>query len=50
MSTVDKVDVWGKRRLAYEIRKKGDGFYAVIDLAAEVFSQLARPREATGSS
>ncbi|MGQ0844116.1 MAG: 30S ribosomal protein S6 [Sporichthyaceae bacterium] len=33
--TVDKVDVWGKRRLAYEIRKKPDGFYAVIDLNAE---------------
>jgi small subunit ribosomal protein S6 len=33
--SVDKVDVWGKRRLAYEIRKKPDGFYAVIDLNAE---------------
>ena len=32
--SVDKVDVWGKRRFAYEIRKKADGFYAVIDLAA----------------
>ncbi len=42
--TVDKVDVWGKRRLAYEIRKKPDGFYAVIDLAAEpaVVAELDR--------
>ena len=33
--TVDNVDVWGKRRLAYEINKKTDGIYAVIDLTAE---------------
>lgn len=33
--TVDNVDVWGKRRLAYEINKKPDGIYAVIDLTAE---------------
>ncbi|MBA3742930.1 30S ribosomal protein S6 [Sporichthya sp.] len=33
--TVDKVDLWGKRRLQYEIKKKADGFYAVIELAAE---------------
>jgi small subunit ribosomal protein S6 len=42
--SVDKVDVWGKRRLAYEIRKKPDGFYAVIDLNAEpaVVAELDR--------
>ncbi len=33
--TVEKVDVWGKRRLSYEINKKADGIYAVIDLSAE---------------
>ncbi|HSI27429.1 MAG TPA: 30S ribosomal protein S6 [Aeromicrobium sp.] len=33
--SVDNVDVWGKRRLAYEINKKADGIYAVIDLTAE---------------
>jgi small subunit ribosomal protein S6 len=33
--TVDNVDVWGKRRLAYEINKKSEGIYAVIDLTAE---------------
>lgn len=33
--TVDKVDVWGRRRLAYEIRKKAEGIYAVLDLTCE---------------
>jgi len=32
---VDKVDLWGKRRLAYPIEKKSEGFYAVVDLTAE---------------
>ena len=33
--SVDKVDVWGRRRLAYEIDKNAEGIYAVIDLQAE---------------
>ena len=33
--SVDKVDVWGRRRLAYEIDKKSEGIYTVIDLMAE---------------
>jgi small subunit ribosomal protein S6 len=33
--TVDKVDVWGRRRLAYEISKKTEAIYAVIDIVAE---------------
>ena len=33
--TVDEVDVWGKRRLAYEINKKNEGIYAVLQLSAE---------------
>ena len=32
--TVDKVDVWGRRRLAYDIQKKGEGIYAVVDFTA----------------
>ncbi len=32
--TVENVDVWGKRRLAYEINKKNEGIYAVLDLRA----------------
>jgi small subunit ribosomal protein S6 len=33
--TVEKVDVWGRRRLSYEIAKKVEGIYAVVDLTAE---------------
>ena len=33
--SVDEVDVWGKRRLAYEINKKNEGIYAVVQLKAE---------------
>ena len=33
--SVENVDIWGKRRLAYEINKKSEGIYAVINLTAE---------------
>jgi small subunit ribosomal protein S6 len=33
--SVDNVDIWGRRRLAYEIRKKSEGIYAVINVTAE---------------
>ena len=33
--TVDSVDVWGRRRMAYEIQKKIEGIYAVVELTAE---------------
>ena len=33
--TVDNVDVWGRRRLAYEIDKNAEGIYAVVNLQAE---------------
>jgi small subunit ribosomal protein S6 len=32
--SVEKLDVWGRRRLAYEIAKQTEGIYAVIDLQA----------------
>jgi small subunit ribosomal protein S6 len=33
--SVESVDVWGRRRLAYEIQKQAEGIYAVINLTAE---------------
>jgi small subunit ribosomal protein S6 len=33
--SVEKVDIWGRRRLAYEIDKHVEGIYAVIDLQAK---------------
>ena len=33
--SVDSVEIWGRRRLAYEIRKNAEGIYAVIALNAE---------------
>jgi len=41
---VEKVDVWGRRRLAYEIDKKPEGIYAVVDLHAtpDVMQELDR--------
>ncbi|HNN49270.1 MAG TPA: 30S ribosomal protein S6, partial [Marmoricola sp.] len=32
--TVDEVDVWGRRRLAYEIQKNAEGIYAVVTMQA----------------
>ena len=42
--SVEKLDVWGRRRLAYEIDKKAEGIYAVIDLQAtpEAVAELDR--------
>ncbi len=33
--SVEKLDVWGRRRLAYEIDKRGEGFYVVVEFTAE---------------
>ncbi|WP_300681619.1 30S ribosomal protein S6 [Nocardioides sp.] len=33
--TVDNVDVWGRRKLAYEIKKNAEGIYAIVTLNAE---------------
>ena len=33
--TVEKVDEWGRRRLAYEIEKQTEGFYYFITFSAE---------------
>ncbi|MET4098724.1 small subunit ribosomal protein S6 [Agrococcus sp. UYP10] len=33
--TIEKIDIWGRRRLAYEIDKKTEGIYAVVNFSAE---------------
>jgi small subunit ribosomal protein S6 len=33
--SVDKVDVWGRRRLAYAIEKKSEGIYAVVQMTSD---------------
>ena len=42
--TVDKIDIWGKRRLAYDIKKKSEGFYVVVDMTTtpEIAQELER--------
>jgi len=32
--TVENLDIWGKRRLAYEINKKSEGIYAVANFSS----------------
>jgi small subunit ribosomal protein S6 len=44
--TIDKIDDWGKRRLAYNISKNSEGFYSFItfssngDAPAEIESRI----------
>ena len=33
--TVNKLDLWGKRRMSFEINKKPEGIYAVVDMHCE---------------
>ncbi|RPF23332.1 30S ribosomal protein S6 [Myceligenerans xiligouense] len=32
--TVDKMDIWGRRRLSFDILKKSEGIYAVVDFTS----------------
>ena len=32
--SIENVDIWGKRRMAYEIKKHAEGIYAVVDFSA----------------
>ena len=33
--TIENVDSWGKRKLAYEINKVNEGYYTLINFSAE---------------
>ena len=32
---VEKLDIWGRRRMTFEIGKKSEGIYAVVDMHCE---------------
>lgn len=32
--SVEKTEVWGRRRLAYDIKKKSEGIYVVVNFSA----------------
>ncbi|ANC32063.1 30S ribosomal protein S6 [Isoptericola dokdonensis] len=32
--SVDNVDIWGRRRMAYDINKRSEGIYAVVDFTS----------------
>jgi small subunit ribosomal protein S6 len=33
--SVDKVDIWGRRRLAYQIRKQREGQYVLLNVTLD---------------
>ncbi len=43
--TIDNVDIWGRRRLAYEIAKKTEGIYAVVNLTANPSATVELDRQ-----
>jgi small subunit ribosomal protein S6 len=45
--SVENVEVWGRRRLAYEVKKNAEGIYAVINLTAEPASVKELDRQLT---
>lgn len=45
--TVEKVDVWGRRRLAFEINKKSEGIYAVLDITCNPAAVAELDRQLT---
>jgi small subunit ribosomal protein S6 len=43
--TIDNVDIWGRRRLAYEIQKKSEGIYAVVNFTANSDATIELDRQ-----
>lgn len=45
--TVEKVDIWGKRRMSFEIAKHAEGIYAVLDVSCEPATVAELDRQLT---
>ena len=45
--SIESLDVWGRRRMAYEIKKNAEGIYAVITLTAELATVKECDRQLT---
>ena len=43
--TIENVDIWGKRRLAYEINKKAEGIYAVVNFTSSADAPVELDRQ-----
>lgn len=43
--TVETVDIWGRRRLAYEINKKTEGIYAVVNFTSTAAASVELDRQ-----
>ena len=43
--SIDNVDIWGRRRLAYEINKKTEGIYAVVNFTANSSATVELDRQ-----
>ena len=43
--TIDNIDIWGRRRLAYEINKKSEGIYAVVNFTANADATVELDRQ-----
>ncbi len=45
--SVESVDIWGRRRLAYDINHKSEGIYAVVQMTAEPATAQELDRQLT---
>ena len=43
--TIENVDIWGKRRLAYEINKKSEGIYAFVNFTSSADATVELDRQ-----
>ena len=43
--TIDNIDTWGRRRLAYEINKKTEGIYVVVNFTANSSATVELDRQ-----